>query len=699
MKYVSNAMLIMLMMLVPLSGIVPVSVFAQKGPVSWVMTAGSSGDDYAGRINVLFVDGSTRFAGTMGIAGGDIGDVFVTPARETAFATEIDPDSGRPLELYFISADDKASTIRGEEVMVDAKENVLLAGSYEGSVGEIDHDIGVLETPLQSVYLAQFTEKGTVSWMNTIGARTETGMASYGAGATHANGEIYLTGSYTGNNVIFSSTGNGVTLSSPTGSDEDAFLAIYDTEGLLLDWTLMQGSGDSKGNTVAVDIEGTTMYWGGDYTTVATLGRNILEAAGKLSDGFLVKFVKEEVAWIMDFKGEGNQRITDVVIDPKTGGGYFAGYFEGNDAKVQTGDEVVLDFSNIKWEYGSFIGCFSPEGKIEWVSVLSEDALIYDLVYRPETPDLLAGVSVVGSFAGESFYGGPNAEPFALKGLGGRDGMMLEIDAKGNLVSLPLHLGTEPAAGIPSFDTEIVSMDLNGDAGSSVGVGTFQHMLDVGDKLIESRGGKDIFVFGYDSELAPPLPVELVSFDVLADGTAVYLQWETAGEVNNAGFEVQHKSIRELEAAPVNTTDWETLDFMPGYGTTSDPQSYTYSVTNLPAGVHHFRLKQIDFDGRIDYSPIAIADLSPTQLPRLMGAYPNPFVPATTIRFSVPEPEHVSITIFDVTGREVHDLVDQFMQAGTYSIPWDATGMASGMYLYRLRIGAFSTSKHMLLTK
>lgn len=680
--------------------IIPISASAQhKGPVQWVMTAGSSVDDFAGRINVLAVDGSTRFAGTIGIPGGDIGDVFVTPARETAFASEIDPASGRPLELYFISADDKASSIRGEEVMVDAEDNVLLAGSYEGSVGVIDHDIDVLNTPLQSVYLAQFTKKGTIEWMNTIGARSETGMASYGAGVTHANGETYLTGSYTGNNVIFTSTGDGITLSSPTGNDEDAFLATYNTEGALLDWILMQGSGDSKGNTVAIDKEGATMYWGGEYTQVATLGRTILEAPGKLTDGFLVKIVKEEVAWVMDFKGEGNQRVTNVVIDPKTGGGYFAGFFEGNDAEIQTNDEVVLNFSQVKWEYGAFVGCFSPEGKIEWLSVLSEDALIHDLVFRPETPNLLSGVSMVGSFEGVSFYGGPNASPYEFLGVGGRDGVLLEIDAQGNLVSLPLQLGSKPVPGVPAYETEMVSMDLNGDGGGKVGVGSFQNMLEVGGELIKSRGGRDLLVIGYDSDFAPPLPVELVSFDVLADGTAVHLQWKTAGEINNAGFEIQHKPPHSTDTAQAISGDWETLDFMPGNGTTSEPQSYAYSISNMEVGIHKFRLKQVDFDGTFDYSPIVIADLTPVILPQLIGAFPNPFVPATTISFSVPEAEHVSITIFDVTGREVHTLVDQQMQAGTHAISWDASGMASGMYLYRMRIGAFSSTKHMLLTK
>jgi uncharacterized repeat protein (TIGR02543 family) len=79
--------------------------------------------------------------------------------------------------------------------------------------------------------------------------------------------------------------------------------------------------------------------------------------------------------------------------------------------------------------------------------------------------------------------------------------------------------------------------------------------------------------------------------------------------------------------------------------------------------------------------------------------YPNPFNPTTEIRYQMPEVGHVTLTVYNVLGGEVATLVDREKPAGTHSVSWDASGMASGVYLYRLHTGRFSETRKMLLLR
>jgi hypothetical protein len=84
---------------------------------------------------------------------------------------------------------------------------------------------------------------------------------------------------------------------------------------------------------------------------------------------------------------------------------------------------------------------------------------------------------------------------------------------------------------------------------------------------------------------------------------------------------------------------------------------------------------------------------------RLFQNYPNPFNPTTTIQYSVPSSQYVSLKIYDVLGREVASLVDGTRQPGTYTVTWDASGFSSGVYFYRLMAGSFVGTKKLVLVR
>jgi len=83
----------------------------------------------------------------------------------------------------------------------------------------------------------------------------------------------------------------------------------------------------------------------------------------------------------------------------------------------------------------------------------------------------------------------------------------------------------------------------------------------------------------------------------------------------------------------------------------------------------------------------------------LLQNYPNPFNPATNITFKIPVTSHVTLEIFDVAGRRIATLLDESHSPGTHTVTWDASTLASGVYLYRLQAGDFRQTRSMMLMK
>ncbi len=199
----------------------------------------------------------------------------------------------------------------------------------------------------------------------------------------------------------------------------------------------------------------------------------------------------------------------------------------------------------------------------------------------------------------------------------------------------------------------------------------------------------NICIYGSD-----PIPVELTSFAAVADFGLVELSWITATETNNRGFEVQRSSGK----------DFETIAFIEGHGTTTEPQAYSYSDRDVIAGSYSYRLKQIDFDGTFEYSNLIEVDVPLLKEFALEQNYPNPFNPSTQIAFRLAVDSKVSLKVFDVLGQEVATLVNSNFVAGGHSVDFNASSLNSGVYLYRIEATGIDGSnfvdvKKMILTK
>ncbi|MFK8008562.1 MAG: T9SS type A sorting domain-containing protein [Saprospiraceae bacterium] len=208
----------------------------------------------------------------------------------------------------------------------------------------------------------------------------------------------------------------------------------------------------------------------------------------------------------------------------------------------------------------------------------------------------------------------------------------------------------------------------------SIKVSTYSPTLDAyGDTPFDEMGEINVAnSFGGDGsisapfklhyEMTPaPLPVELVDFKVRKEGKESLISWETASEDNNKGFEIQKSTDGER---------WEKLTWIDGYGTTTNTQSYSYVDTEPHRGDNYYRLRQVDFDDKEDFSAVRVVTFDfVLEAPVI---YPNPVLDELTIEMPSINTGKVTFEIRDINGRVIMNervnLEDEIHKINTSSL-------------------------------
>ncbi|HRI46849.1 MAG TPA: T9SS type A sorting domain-containing protein, partial [Ignavibacteriaceae bacterium] len=212
-----------------------------------------------------------------------------------------------------------------------------------------------------------------------------------------------------------------------------------------------------------------------------------------------------------------------------------------------------------------------------------------------------------------------------------------------------------------------------------------------GRKLLKTDGGSagtiDIGAYEYNSN--NPLPVELTSFTASVNKNKVVLNWQTATEQNNHGFEIERIS---------NNDNWEKIAFVQGNGNSNSPKEYSFTDESLSSGKYSYRLKQIDTDGKYTYSEVVNVEIEniPTEY-TLFQNYPNPFNPSTTIKFGLPEDSKVVLEVYNIIGEKVKTLINQEMSAGYHNVNFTGNELSTGIYIYRITANEFTSTKKFIL--
>ncbi|KAA3606497.1 MAG: T9SS C-terminal target domain-containing protein [Calditrichaeota bacterium] len=218
--------------------------------------------------------------------------------------------------------------------------------------------------------------------------------------------------------------------------------------------------------------------------------------------------------------------------------------------------------------------------------------------------------------------------------------------------------------------------------------------------------------FGIANDGDSPLFVELAYLNVKQEKQSAVLSWGTESEVDNIGFEIYRRDSDNSEFSLI--ASYRTHEVLKGAGNSSLPIDYSFVDDNVVVGkTYTYKLVDVDADLfetahevvslTIDYSKATVIDRFV-----LRQNYPNPFNPETTISFEVPNVtssmSRVEISIFNIKGQVVRNLVNQAYSGGLHSVVWDGKdnsgkSLASGVYFFKLRTNDNQLTRKMLLLK
>ena len=196
------------------------------------------------------------------------------------------------------------------------------------------------------------------------------------------------------------------------------------------------------------------------------------------------------------------------------------------------------------------------------------------------------------------------------------------------------------------------------------------------------------------------LPVELSSFTIEHVPSGVLLKWRTESEIENLGFFIDRKT---------NNSDWEEIvsyksdNALLGQGTVSFATDYEYTDRFIEQGkTYEYRLADVDYNNVVTYHAtrsihIDSNSLQSTANDFIVSAYPNPFNPTLTIRYSVHSNATdnnalVQVDIYNISGEFIKNIINTEQPAGWHEVQWNGSDLngnkvAGGTYIYRVKIG------------
>lgn len=291
------------------------------------------------------------------------------------------------------------------------------------------------------------------------------------------------------------------------------------------------------------------------------------------------------------------------------------------------------------------------------------------------------GFIILGRNSDESLNGGVNIDyVYSSFTLGNTDDEIILLDGSNNEIDrveyddgldFPSPTGSSMYfSGGPSDDNNV---------GSNWLISTISWSGSAGDNGSPGEQGEGL------------LPVELTTFSANITEKNVNLNWETATEVNNYGFNIERKH---------ESGEWNKLGFVEGHGNSNSPKFYNYKDKSLKiSGKYLYRLKQIDIDGSFEYSHNVEINFDVPIDYSLDQNYPNPFNPTTSIQFTIPADCKVKLSVFNLLGEKVAELANKNFAAGYHRVDFNASNLNSGIYFYSLDSGDFHQIRKMCFLK
>ena len=200
------------------------------------------------------------------------------------------------------------------------------------------------------------------------------------------------------------------------------------------------------------------------------------------------------------------------------------------------------------------------------------------------------------------------------------------------------------------------------------------------------------------------LPVELTSFTATLRGSKVILHWITESEIENLGFLLERRAESAEHGAWETVADYKTNGALTGQGSVTHRTEYKYTDEKVRVGqTYSHLLVDVDYHGKeTRHDPVSVTVRA--RGITMKSAYPNPFNPMTKFMVIVGDPQHLSINVYDITGRLVKTLTNEQVPAGEHIIAWDGTNNSnqtagSGIYFVRLIANGTTNIQKVVLTR
>jgi len=192
-------------------------------------------------------------------------------------------------------------------------------------------------------------------------------------------------------------------------------------------------------------------------------------------------------------------------------------------------------------------------------------------------------------------------------------------------------LGVRKDVGGGDFQYGFVALTIDG-----IGTGNFTFTGNAMETGVNVNSNQAV-----SAGMCSTLPVELTTFKATTNDKNVFLNWQTATETDNAGFEVQRSE---------NGKSFKSVTFVDGHGTTLEAQTYNFIDETAQAGkTYHYRLKQIDFDGQFAFSDVVLVTLD-TKVSTAGDFFPNPVAGETQLELVAKSDANWTITVYDARG-------------------------------------------------
>ncbi|MCB0731330.1 MAG: T9SS type A sorting domain-containing protein [Ignavibacteriae bacterium] len=452
-------------------------------------------------------------------------------------------------------------------------------------------------------------------------------------------------------------------------------------------------------------------------------GKIIIAGAADISNYFAFALVRYNSDGTLDTSFGTNGIVTT-----------FFGFFSdgGRCVKIQSDGKIVVagytsdgwfNFAMIRYNTdGSLDTSFGTNGIIELNFESFDDDEAQSIEIQPDGKIVVGGYSA-GDFLITRFNAdgsqdisfGTNGFVITSIGSGTDEGKSVLIQPDGKIVLAGFsRIGSNDDFAVVRYNSDGSldnSFDSDGKVTTAIGTNNDQAygIALQNDGKIVVAGYSAISSSNYDFAIVrynnpSVLPVELTTFTAEINSIGVELNWETATEVNNFGFEVERNASTSLSMSVIPSGDkgWEKLGFVEGHGNSNSPKYYSFTDNTVTSGKYSYRLKQIDIDGTFEYSDVIEVEVLPTKY-ELFQNYPNPFNPSTNIKFSLPEDAKVNINIYNVLGERVASVLSEELKAGFHQIDFNSNSagyqLSSGVYLYTIESKNFSQVKKMILMK